>query len=356
MSLRKGLILFILFAFAGNAYILGRSVDNITVQSILSADKRYFLAALGLTLSTWLCDGGRFYALVRAAHENISFRWGLVLTWLHYFGCAVTPMQSGGGPFQVYILYKKGIPVGKGIAITLVRTMLTVLILTLFVPVALMVDPGILRNKFLRGVIAYVFFVIMCTWLFIGYTLARPNSVKRWAKIVLMWMEKWRFLRKSKLKGAFQWLNREMSNYSLNFKLTFSSGAFYLVTAAVLSVMHLLCMFSILPALMLSVDLPFNYTQTLAIQSIFMFALYFIPTPGASGVAEGGGAFLFSTIMPENMAGIMAFTWRFFTEYISLFMGVIVVVRLLGWGITENLHKGAAKEEKAVRQQSKQVP
>ena len=348
MTLRKGLVFFILLAFAGNAFILAKSMDHGTIRSLAHADKRYLLAALGLVFAAWTCDAGRFYALVRAAGERLSFGWGVVLTWLHYFGCAVTPMQSGGGPFQVYVLYKKGISVGKGIAITLIRTMLTVLILTLFVPAALLFDPSIMEgNRFLKGVITYVFVVITCTWLFIGYTLARPKSVKRIVKIVLMWLKKGNFLSAETVKRSILWLEREMDNYSLNFKLAITSGALYTAVAVVLSVLHLLCVFSILPILMRSVNLPFNYLQTLAIQSIFMFTLYFIPTPGASGVAEGGGAFLFSTLMPVNMAGIMALIWRFFTEYISIFMGVLIAVRLLGWGVTEDLHKGASPEEEA---------
>jgi uncharacterized protein (TIRG00374 family) len=334
-----------LFAFGANAYVLAKSVDHGTIRSLLHADKRFLLLALGLVVVAWCCDAARFYALVRAAQERISFKWGIVLTWLHYFGCAVTPMQSGGGPFQVYVLYKKGIPVGKGIAITLIRTMLTVLILTLFVPIALLIDSNILRNRFLKGVIAYIFVVISFTWVFIGYTIFRPKSVKRWGKILLTWMKKWNFLRPQKMKKYFRWLDQEMDNYSLNFKLVFTSGALCFAVAVALSVIHLLCIFSILPVLMQSVHLKFDYIQTLAIQAIFTFLLYFIPTPGASGVAEGGGAFLFGTLMPVNMAGVMALVWRFFTEYISIFMGVVIVVRLLGWGVTENLHKGVSLKE-----------
>ena len=78
-----------------------------------------------------------------------------------------------------------------------------------------------------------------------------------------------------------------------------------------------------------------------------MFVLYFIPTPGASGFAESGGALLFGTLMPWNMAGVMAIIWRFFTEYLSIFMGVIVVIRMLGWGVSEELHQGVSPEEEA---------
>jgi uncharacterized protein (TIRG00374 family) len=350
LSLRKGLILFILLAFGASGVILAKSVDRETIRSLLNADKRFLLVALGLVFVAWGCDALRFCALAWAAHENVPFKLGIILTWLHYFGCAVTPMQSGGGPFQVYVLYKKGVAVGKGIAITLIRTMLTVLILSLIVPVALFIDPTLMDGSpFIKGMVSYVFVIIICTWLFVVYTIVRPESIKRLGKKLLIWMKKLKFLRPHKVKEYFQWLDREMDNYNLNFKLTFSSGFTYSVIAVFFSVLYRLCIFSVLPVLMHSVGLPFNFTQTLATQAIFMFVLYFIPTPGASGVAESGGAVLFGSLMPWNMAGIMAVIWRFFTEYISIFMGVMVVVRFLGWGVTEELHQGTSPEEEARR-------
>jgi uncharacterized protein (TIRG00374 family) len=344
------LSVFILLAFGASGIILAKSVNRETIESLMAADKRFLLAALGLIFLAWACDATRFCALARAAHERLPFRLGIVLTWLHYFGCAVTPMQSGGGPFQVYILYKKGVPVGKGIAITLIRTMLTVLILSLVVPVALVIEPSLMdKNPFIRGVIGYVFVVIICTWIFIGYTIVRPQSVKRLGKKAVMWMRRLKFLRASVVRKSFRWLDREMDNYSLNFHLTFSSGFFYSMAAVLLSVFHLLCIFSVLPVLMYAVGLPFNFGQTLLTQAVFMFVLYFIPTPGASGVAESGGAMLFGTLMPWNMAGIMAIIWRFFTEYISIFMGVVVVFRMLGWGVSEKVFHNSADLEKEAK-------
>jgi uncharacterized protein (TIRG00374 family) len=349
------LVIFILLAFGANAIVLIRSVDQETIRSLLSADKSYLLGALGLMFVAWCCDAARFCALVRAAHERASFKLGVILTWLHYFGCAVTPMQSGGGPFQVYVLYKKGIPVGKGIAITLIRTMLTVLILSLIVPIALFIDPALLDgNPFIKGIVAYVFVVIFCVWGFIVYTILRPNSLKRLGKIAVMWMKKLNFVRSSKIvKKCFQWLDCEIDNYNLNFRLAFSSGFFYSIAAVLLSVAHLLSIFSVLPVLMTAVGLPFNFVQTLATQAVFMFVLYFIPTPGASGVAESGGAALFGALMPWNMAGVMAVIWRLCTEYLSIFLGVVVVVKMLGWGVTEDLHKGASPEKEAARSKIK---
>ncbi|MBR0097131.1 MAG: flippase-like domain-containing protein [Synergistaceae bacterium] len=351
MSLRKGLIIFVLLAFGVNALVIAKSVDQETLNSFLGANKLMLLGALGVVFLAWCCDAGRFCALAKAAEEHVPFKLGIILTWLNYFGSAVTPMQSGGGPFQVYVLYKRGISVGKGIAITLIRTMLTILILTLAVPAALLLDPEILKaSPFLKGLVFYVFAVIIATWLFVAFTIARPDLFKKFGKYFILLLKKFKFLKSwRKVIGAFKWLDREMENYIANFRLAFNSGKIYLIIAVILSVFHLLALFTVLPILMTAVGLPFNYFQTVAIQAVFMFVLYFVPTPGASGVAEGGGALLYGLIMPWNMAGVMSVICRFFTDYTSIFMGVVVVIKMLGWGVTEDLHKGASPEEERLK-------
>lgn len=351
MSLRKGLIIFILLAFGVNAFIIIKSVDADTIHSLIHADKFKLLLALLVVFFAWVCDSGRFCALSYAAGEKVSFPLGIVLTWLNYFGSAVTPMQSGGGPFQVYVLYKKGIPVGKGIAITLMRTMLTILILTLSVPIAILLDPEILAGSpFLKGLVSYVFVVILATWAFVAFTVIKPELIKKLARMIVMWLKRFKFMNSNRtVIKIFQWLDREVDNYILNFKSAFSTGKFWLILGAVLSVLHLLALFTVLPVLMSAVGLKFRFIQTIAVQAVFMFILYFVPTPGASGVAEGGGALLYSILMPQNMAGIMSIICRFFTDYISIFMGVVVVVRMLGWGVSEDLHKGASPEEEMLK-------
>ncbi|MBQ3455938.1 MAG: flippase-like domain-containing protein [Synergistaceae bacterium] len=347
MSLRKGLIIFILLAFGVSAIIIFRSVDHHTIHSLIAANKLKLLLALLIVFAAWIFDSGRFCALASAAHEHVPFTLGIVLTWLNYFGSAVTPMQSGGGPFQVYALYKRGVPVGKGIAITLMRTMLTVLILSLAVPSALMLDPEILAGSpFLKGLVFYVFIVILATWAFIAFTLIKPHMIKRWSHIIVLWLHRFNFMKSNRtVIKLVRWLDNEIDNYILNFRLAFHYGKLWLLLATVLSVLHLMALFSVLPVLMSAVGLPFRYMQTIAVQAVFMFILYFVPTPGASGVAEGGGALLYSILMPKNMAGVMSIICRFFTDYISIFMGVVVVIRMLGWGVSENLHKGAAVED-----------
>lgn len=341
MTLRKGLVLFLLLSFGVSALVLASSVDADTWRTMANADGRLLLLALLFVGVAWCCDAARFCALARAAGERIGFRLGMVLTWLHYFGCAVTPMQSGGGPFQVYVLYKKKVPLGKGIAITLTRTLLTLLILGLVVPVAVFIEPELLKGKlFLKGVFSYVLLFIVVSWVLVLLSILRPLLIKKWGRILTLWLKRFGVVKPETVLRVVRRINLEVDNYNLNFRMFFSCGLKFFLLAILFSVFHLLCIFSVLPCLIAAMGLPFHYLQAVLAQAVFMFLLYFVPTPGASGVAEGGGAALFGLLVPWNMAGVTAIAWRFFTEYLAIGMGVIVAVRLLGWGVSEEIfHK-----------------
>jgi uncharacterized membrane protein YbhN (UPF0104 family) len=55
----------------------------------------------------------------------------------------------------------------------------------------------------------------------------------------------------------------------------------------------------------------------------------FIPTPGASGVAEVGFAALFSPVCPGELLSIYMLLWRFFTFYLGVIIGGIIVINIL---------------------------
>ncbi|WP_319633349.1 lysylphosphatidylglycerol synthase domain-containing protein [Sinanaerobacter chloroacetimidivorans] len=52
--------------------------------------------------------------------------------------------------------------------------------------------------------------------------------------------------------------------------------------------------------------------------------MYFAPTPGASGVAEAAFTFLFSGYVNHSDIVSLTFTWRLFTIYIGVIIGMII--------------------------------
>ena len=76
---------------------------------------------------------------------------------------------------------------------------------------------------------------------------------------------------------------------------------------------------------------PKNFIITLILIGINML-LYFMPTPGGSGIAEGGFVLLFTDIVPAGTVGIVAVCWRFIAEYIPFLIGFYYTIKVFGAG------------------------
>ena len=71
--------------------------------------------------------------------------------------------------------------------------------------------------------------------------------------------------------------------------------------------------------------------------------LYFTPTPGGSGVAEGGFVLLFADTVPSGTVGIIAVCWRLVAEYIPFFIGFYYTITVFGRDFL-NRHLGHAEQ------------
>jgi uncharacterized membrane protein YbhN (UPF0104 family) len=68
-------------------------------------------------------------------------------------------------------------------------------------------------------------------------------------------------------------------------------------------------------------------------QPILFFIAYFGPTPGASGIAEFSNYWMLSSLeIQPNMLGIYTVLWRFFTSFIAVAVGGLVVLTLIPRG------------------------
>lgn len=344
MTLRKGLAIFLLLTLGVSTVILCKSADRSTLYAFSHIRKKYIVYILIAVCLSWCIDALRFCLTAQAMGYQVPFWRGIKLTWLNYFGCAITPMQVGGGPFQVYVLYKYGVPVGSGIAITLIRTLFSTFLLSIAAPTAFVLVPQLRNGGILvKGVFYYVGALSVLMWSAFLLSVFKAEWVKTIVAWVLSFSKKFLF-HKLPVHRCYRVLCSEVDSYTQNVKRMLGPGLSCFIGAFLMSVCHLVTLFSVLPMLMHAVNLPVNYFHTVLAQAMFMFILYFIPTPGASGVAEGGGAAIYSLLMPANMAGVMAIVNRFFTEYLAIFMGCIVAIRLVGWGTAEKILSGSQNE------------
>ena len=348
MTFRRGVALFLIISIAVVVAILSFSADRHTMKILMNARKEGIVLALMMVGAIWFCDATRFRLFSRAAGERLPLRLAFVLTWINYFGCAITPMQGGGGPFQMYVLYRHGVSLGKGVAITLVRTLVTLFLLGLTLPITLLVEPQILQGQgFIQGMFIWILVFVVGAWILITLSLVRPRLIKRWCGVLTFWLNRAGVVHRRSILRVVRRIHREIDEYNNNIRVFCTTGKWYFLGAILVSCLYLFCIFSVLPCLIWSLGQPVRFVECVLVQAMFMFILYFVPTPGASGVAEGGAMVLYKLLVPWNLAGVVAIGWRFFTEYTGIVMGAFVAMRYIGWDLASRLMDQEKAEEKA---------
>ena len=104
MTVRKGISVFTFFVLISMIAIVCYTADASTYEALKNANILLLFCGFGLVVLGWVLDSFKFMTLSLAAGEKLSFKDTLTVVLVNYFGCAITPMQSGGGPFQVYML------------------------------------------------------------------------------------------------------------------------------------------------------------------------------------------------------------------------------------------------------------
>ncbi|MDD4159885.1 MAG: lysylphosphatidylglycerol synthase transmembrane domain-containing protein [Synergistaceae bacterium] len=340
MTVRKSFTIFICIVIVSIVSVLFLSIDSATFDVLENTNPMLLSLAILLVVLGWFLDACKFIFLARAAGEYLSLRQTISVVWINYFGSAITPMQSGGGPFQIYLLYKYGVSVGKSIAITLVRTLQVIFLLALVIPFSIVSEAEFIeRHAMLKWFVVYVLVFIVLASFILVISIVRPQWIKRWSNGFLVRMKRLGILKPKLLLGAARWANREIDNYSTNIRLFRSTGRYWFMLSVLTAVVHLWIYLSIMPCLIMAAGFNVEYMQCMLAESLLLFLLYFVPTLGGSGAAEGGAAAVFGLFVPWNLAGVMAVAWRLVSEYSGIALGTVIAIRMLGWGGAEEVMK-----------------
>ena len=338
MSLRKGIAIFLILSLAVCAALIYFSFDRTSLAIFKEADSSKLYLSFLLVLCVWILDAFKMILLIRAAGEKISFRASMEITWINYFGSAITPMQSGGGPFQMYLMYQNGISVGKTVAVTLVRTVLIMIILGVMIPFAMMMENDMPKLGWgTRSFIFYVVMLIFIIWLALIISIVKPALVKRLAAKIITLLGRAGFLKKEKQNKLMRLAFREINVYNENIWAYMTTGRRFFIAGMIVAFAQIMAQLSVMPCMIWALGFPVWYKECILLQAVFMFLLYFVPTPGGSGAAEGGAALVFSIFVPWSVAGTLGVGWRLLTEYTGIVIGSVVAIRRIGWKLAGEL-------------------
>lgn len=231
----------------------------------------------------------------------------------------VTPAAIGGQPFQIYYMHKHG-EMSEGMATTIpiigmISNQIGFLIVASvsFLFGSLTISNAALIATACLGLLFYAFWPVMvmiATFLPKATTEIIALGVKLLAKLHIV---------KNK-KKTIEKTEKGVHDYAKCVKAILKTRGLFLKTILISVLFHILI--SMIPFFVLSafggaVDFLPCFVTTVAVTS----AVYFIPTPGNAGAAEGTFYVVFSALSSGYVFWAML-TWRFFSYYIYIIIGL----------------------------------
>ncbi|MGX9365296.1 lysylphosphatidylglycerol synthase transmembrane domain-containing protein [Desulfoplanes sp. PS50] len=274
-------------------------------------------------------DALRLYYVFKVAGHRLDAGSLAKLTFMNILFSNVTPMATGGGFVQVWYLSNKGVPIGTATAATTIRTFIAMLLI--FLPIPLLV--AFLPNFREGGIMGGAGWILACVAM--GYLLFFLVMLFRikWLLAILDLMAKGvvrsRLVSAQRMQGVkFRWL-RESVRFSRCLTIYFQGERRAVFLSIFFTAIFLLSLFSFPYLLFVGAGYHPDYLTTAGLLTVSTCIMYFAPSPGGAGFAEGVfGLFFASMVDPSDLVGIMIM-WRFLTIYLGMLIGIPVTLHEL---------------------------
>jgi len=285
------------------------SLDYFKLSSLI-------LAALALIVGLFF-DGRRLQRLVKMIGYDLSLQAVLRVIFSNYFMALLTPGASGGAVAQVLILKSYGIPLMEATPIVLVRTIFSILFLIVMLPLVVW-QTDVTIPYISQGMLLTLSFLAVFSLLLVLYLL----QTKFVRSLIYQLGNR---LHKTSPKSLLIKLDRLNEGFGLLYKHPRDSFLVFIESG-----LSLLALYCIGPALMFAFTGDLPLVTLLGYMIVLNLILYFAPTPGGTGVAEGLFIVLFGAFVPTGTIGLIAVAWRLVAEYIPFLIGMYAVLTLYG--------------------------
>ncbi len=240
----------------------------------------------------------------------------------------ITPLATGGEPFQILYLKNRGLSVSSAISVPMGRYVLCQLasILMSTIVLILAATTDIVGGVNVISVAFYIGYAINTAICLV--TIFLSISKKVGAKLVA-WALK--FLKKIKIvKNYDKQYNKVLkvvSDYQ-NTMQEFAKSKWKFVLLALISIIQYILQYAI-PFGIVCLFLgwrPDLFLQVFIMGVMIEMAASFIPIPGGSGVSELSFTALFASLFTEGTLFWALILWRFMSYYIYIIQGIVIIM------------------------------
>lgn len=296
------------------------------VFSVIGGLSLGFVALAVLSTGVFLVMEGEIIRLLLACQgERVGFLTTLKIGLIGIYYSYITPSSTGGQPAQVVYLLRDKVSAGNSAAVLFVKFFAYQLAFVLCTVAALIFSFGDLQAQSPHLIpIVLVGIAINSIWIVaIPLLFCQPVLHKLSVGLRLL-LSKLHFLKKRKLYARkVRGFEADFSNYAAKFK----SKTRYIVLSVLISIPQVILQMSVLYLVFRAFGSDVPYFQLLCMQLMLQASVSFVPLPGASGAQELGFTMFFGNYFAApDVLYTAVLVWRFFTYYIIVIFGALVVV------------------------------
>jgi len=311
-----------------------------------------FWLLLFLPIDTFAA-GLRIWVICRVLQPGVSFWTCLKAEWANLGLAMLTPSQTGGGFGQIYVLNRGGLNMGTALSVSLI-TFLGSMVVLLFIGIhSLLISRVEHLAVFFQGALLAFSLVFGALMVVVCW----PGSLRLVASGISMAIGKIGDQNRSPdninptQNSRIKRLKTLLHNYSERlidlcymhqvsirrfFSLNKSSFLWVCLLSLAFMLSRSIMAFLCLRFLGIQASGLFNVIET---QLSLIFLIYFAPTPGSSGLAEGASMLMMDGAMPIGFVPYYNLLWRCSTLYLPAIAGLL----FLSWTVLQDARKAIGR-------------
>ena len=295
-------------------------------EALGSLDPKWVLGIFGCWFAYMFFDAFGGWVYLRREGFRLALHRAVTACLIGFYYSNITPSSAGGQPMQVNSLRKAGVPVAYGTMIATVR-----FACNKFAVTAMSLVFWLLNRDFVRHQLGDAIWFARVGWIinFAGVPLClmavcQRNLIQKIALGVIHLGKRLHLVKNE--EEAIVSTTNVLDTYHAALRALSQRPGQILI--------QLLCSCGSMLGLMSSIYFVYRafgfsgtpWYQLLTISFLLFVSASYTPLPGASGAQEGGFLLYYQGIIPGDRIGLSLLVWRFFTYYLFLIVGAVVLV------------------------------
>lgn len=311
-----------IFVSAGGGEFLVKALRQLWARPSILA------LIVGLLLLEWYTDYLRYYSLAKGLDIDLPLGFGLKIVFANLFFAYLTPGGAFGAPVIIYMMVKRGEKLSHAVALALIKPFLLFFVLLLGGSMLFWFNDFTLTAATQN--------VLWVSSVFMGFlTLAVASSI--------FFPDKGRKVTDSLFQRLRTWRNKRghaetprLDKWQQGFQSTIEAFSLfgakklkYLLYSLLATIANLVLFLGISVVLLQALGFSISMQTSWVMSFLYYFVVAFAPTPGGSGIAEGGGYLFFKQLGSKELVGSYVILWRFLSSYLVLIIGGFLFFRFV---------------------------